>query len=106
MEKKSVEEIVEILKKNVEKGGYIDIGSGVEKIINTSRTRFKKAIEELQTQGYKTFYIASHRLIVENVREVMEHHKQTVFMILGGPNSYYKEVAENKSLINKLENVK
>jgi hypothetical protein len=47
----TVDEIVSILKKNVEEKKFVDISSGVEKLFDVSRTTFLSALSNLVAEG-------------------------------------------------------
>jgi DNA-binding CsgD family transcriptional regulator len=46
-----------MLKENVDKKRFIDIGAGVENYVGVSRTRLNTAVAELEEQGYKVHKI-------------------------------------------------
>lgn len=67
-----------MLKENIDKKGYIDIGVGVERHIGVSRTRLKTSIEMLKEEGYLISYIPVEQLGTG---------KSTTIMVLSKPKN-------------------
>lgn len=83
----------DILKKNVDEKGYIDVGLGVEHHIGVSRVRLKTAVEALKEEGYEV-----HWLKVEQ----MGTGKYTSMMVLAKPGTTYQEFYANKDKIQQI----
>lgn len=86
----STKNTAEILKKEVEKKKYIDVGVGVEARMRVSRTKLKTAIEMLKNEGYTVHYLKVEQLGTG---------KNTSLMVLAAPNTEYKEVYKNRDNI-------
>lgn len=84
----------DILKDNVDKYGYIDVGLGTEQMLGVSRTKLKTAISSLEAEGYKV-----HKLQVLQVGT----GKKTNMYVLGSPDSSFSEVAKDKTKIHLVE---
>lgn len=80
----------DILKKNVDERGYIDVGAGVEQYLGVSRTKLKTSIAMLEEEGYKVHYL--------NVEQLGTGNK-TSLMVLSKPDSTFSEVSKHKSEI-------
>ena len=80
-----------MLKESVSNYGYIDVGAGVENHMGISRVKLNTAIAELQEQGYKIHYL--------KVEQAGVPGQYTTVKVLGGPDSTYSEVFNNKDLI-------
>lgn len=79
------------LKESVDAQRYIDIGSGVENHIGVNRTKLNNAVAELVEQGYKV-----HKV---NVDQVGMPGKFTTLKVLGAPDTEWKEVVKDPSLV-------
>jgi len=79
-----------MLKEAIEKKKYIDVGVGVERYMNISRTRLKTAISVLEEEGYKIHYVKT--------RQLGTGHETSV-MVLTKPGVSYSEVRNNKDKI-------
>lgn len=75
-----------MLKENVDKNRFIDIGAGVENHIGVSRTKLNTAIAELQEQGYKVHTI--------HVNQLGMPGKFTIVKALGTPDTEWKEIVK------------
>lgn len=53
---------VDMLRKNVDKSTYIDVGPGVSTIIGVNPTRFKTAVASLKEEGYKEYFLPVEQL--------------------------------------------
>lgn len=62
VEAKQISTTADELKKGVEKTGYLDVGTGVERQLGISRTKLRAAVEELKNQGYYEHEIYVRRL--------------------------------------------
>ena len=47
----TIDELVSILKKNVEEKTFVDVSPGVEKLFDVSERKFRTALERLKTQN-------------------------------------------------------
>ena len=81
-----------VLKENVSKKGYIDIGVGVERHIGVSRTKLKTALTMLEDEGYKIHYL--------KVPQVGSPGKYTSTMVLTAPGTTYSEFYKNRDKIS------
>lgn len=77
----------DILKKEVEKKGMIDIGAGVERELGVSQNTLKEASLILETEGYNVYGIG--------VPQVTNPKQQTTTTVLTKPEVAYKDVYDN-----------
>lgn len=82
-----------MLKDQVEKKKYIDIGSGVENQLGISSTKLATAVAALKEQGYTQHYVKIKQLGTG---------KYTTAKILAGPGVTYSEVFKNKDHIQQI----
>lgn len=82
-----------MLKENVEKKGYLDVGAGVENHLGISRTKLKTSIAMLEEEGYTVHYIPVEQLGTG---------KKTTIMVLAKPGTTYSEVYKNKDKIKSI----
>lgn len=82
----------DVLKKNVDDKGYIDIGSGVEIDMNVSATRLKNAVTMLTDQGYVTHEV--------KVPQVSNPGKYTTVKVLAPPGTEWSDVIHNPDKIH------
>ena len=87
--------ISNLLKEQVDKHGYIDIGKGVSNHLGIAPTKLNTAVAYLVEQGYK-----KHRV---NVAQAGIADQFTVFIALGKPESEWKEIAKDPSLIKEID---
>lgn len=80
----------EVLKKAVDKKGYIDVGGGVENQMGVSRNVLDNSIRKLEEEGYTRHYIKT---------EQMGTGKNTSIMVLAKPGTTYSEVSKNRDKI-------
>lgn len=80
----------DMLKKAVDKKGYIDVGGGVENQMGVSRNVLDNSIRKLEEEGYTRHYIQT---------EQMGTGKKTSIMVLAKPNTSYSEVYKNRDKI-------
>ena len=85
-----------MLKEQVEKKGYLDIGPGVELYprVGVSRTKFNTAVSLLEEQGYKRHYVKVEQLGTG---------KETTITVLTKPDVPYSEVFRNRHNIQQIE---
>ena len=80
----------DVLKKAVDKKGYIDVGGGVENQMGVSRNVLDNSIRKLEEEGYTRHYIQT---------EQMGTGKKTSIMVLAKPGTTYSEVSKNRDKI-------
>lgn len=80
----------DMLKDEMEKGSYIDIGAGTEQFIGVSRDKLSTAVAMLEEEGYKTMYI-------KEPQPGTTH--ETTMKVLVPPGTEYKDVISDKSRI-------
>jgi len=83
----------DMLKEQVNKKDYIDVGVGVERHIGISRTKLKTSLEMLKNEGYTVHYIPVEQLGTG---------KKTTVMVLAKPNISFTEVYKNKGNIKMI----
>jgi DNA-binding CsgD family transcriptional regulator len=83
-----------MLKGQVEKKKYIDIGSGVENHLGISQTKLATAVAILQEEGYKVHYLKVKQLGTG---------KQTTLKVLTAPGVPYSEVSANRAKIGQVQ---
>jgi hypothetical protein len=76
-----------LLKSEVEKRGYIDVGTGVERHLDISDTKLKTAVARLREDGYTLHYVKVEQLGTG---------KQTTRKVLAKPGTSYSEVFRNR----------
>lgn len=77
----------EILKKELEEKGMIDVGAGVERELGCSPNTLKEALFILETEGYNVYGVG--------IPQVTNPGKQTNTPVLTKPDVAYKEVYKN-----------
>ncbi len=82
----------DVLKKNVDEKGFIDIGSGVEIDMHVSATRLKNAVTMLEEQGYTTHEV--------KVAQVSNPGKYTTVKVLAPPGTQWSDVIHNPDKIH------
>lgn len=85
--------IANMLKDQVEKKEYIDVGIGVERHLGISRVKLKTAITALQEEGYKLHFL--------KIKQVGTG-KYTTTTVLSKPDVPYTEVFNNKDKIHMI----
>lgn len=80
----------EMLRDQVEKKNYIDVGKGVELHLGISSEKLRDARRLLEAEGYKVWYVPVQQLGTG---------KTTTMKVLAGPNTTYKEVWDNRDSI-------
>lgn len=83
-----------MLKEQVEKKKYIDIGTGVETSLGISQTKLSTAVAALQEDGYKVHYLRVRQLGTG---------KQTTLKVLTAPDVPYSEVSKNRGQIQQIQ---
>jgi hypothetical protein len=79
-----------MLKAEVAKHKYIDVGVGVEYSIGVSNTKLKTAIATLKDEGYNLYYIKVPQLGTT---------KETTVKVLTAPETTYSETSKNRAQI-------
>ena len=74
----------EFLKKQVEEKGFIDVGKGVEKELNISRTKLDEALTILQNEGYMEYG--------RSVSQINNPGKQTTLKVLCPPGTEHSDI--------------
>lgn len=82
-----------MLKDQVNKKGYIDVGTGVERHVGVSATKLATAVSRLEEEGYKKYYVKVDQLGTG---------KQTTIKVLAKPGTTYSEVYKNRANIKQI----
>lgn len=82
-----------MLKDQVDKKNYIDVGVGVERHLGISRTKLNTAVAVLVEQGYTKHYIQVDQLGTD---------KKTTILVLAKPKTPYSEVYKNRGDIKQV----
>lgn len=85
--------IVDCLKKDLEKTGYVDVGKGAERWIggHVTPTQLKIAVQMLRDEGYVTHYT--------NIKQLGSNNQNTSMLVLTDSSKTHKDVYENKDKI-------
>lgn len=87
----------EVLKKQVDEKGYIDIGSGTELYLGISEQKMKEARLILEADGYEVYGIGEP--------QTTNPGKQTIRMVLCKPGTTYADAYKNRENIQAVDNV-
>lgn len=87
---------VDLLKDELDKGGYLQVGVGVERYLGIKRPKLKAALSVLKDEGYTIHYI--------DAPNVGTKHKTSV-MVLAKPDVGYREVFLNQDQIRLINHV-
>ena len=79
-----------------EKGGYLDIGDGVEREIGVSQTKLATAAKMLEMEGYEIYNVP--------VEQVTNKGKYTIMKVLAPPGATYDEIYKNLDKVNSVKN--
>lgn len=79
-----------------EKGGYLDIGKGVENHIGVSKERLATAVAMLKAEGYVVHKVQVDQLGTSN---------KTTLKVLAPPGTTYKDIVTNKAGIKSITEV-
>lgn len=82
-----------MLKDQVAKKNYIDIGANVEHHIGVSKTKLATAVSSLKEEGYKVYYVEVEQLGTG---------KKTTIKVLAKPDTTYSEVYRNRAQIQQI----
>lgn len=93
--KNAAKATVEILKKELETKGMIDVGAGVERELGISETKLKEALTMMEMEGYNVYGVG--------VRQVTNPSKQTTVTVLTNPEVSYKDVYDNMSDVKSVK---
>jgi len=85
-----------MLKDEVEKKTYLDIGAGAELYTGVSQTKLAVAVARLKEEGYKVHYVKVEQLGTG---------KQTTLKVLTKPDVPYSDVFKNRDKIRQIANV-
>lgn len=76
--------VAKLLKKHIDEKGMIDVGSGVERELGTSKEKLKQALYMLEMEGYPTY--------AGGVAQVTNAGKQTTIKVIGPPGTEHKDI--------------
>lgn len=88
-------ETARMLKNELEKKGFIDIGTGAEKWLGISEQKLKEARVILEGEGYEVYGIG--------VPQVTNKGQQTNMMVLCKPGTTYSEAYKNRDNIKQID---
>lgn len=88
--------VADLLKKNVDEKGFIDIGPGVEYDLNTNANRMKTAVAMLKEKGYTVHYIKVEQLGTG---------KNTTVTVLAPPGTKYKDIYNHQDQIHYISEI-
>lgn len=91
------EKIADILRTQVDKKNYLDVGSGVEYQLNCTNTGLKTAVQMLKDEGYKLHYI--------QVEQANNPGKYTSVQVLTKGDVDYNTVKNNRDKIKTVIDV-
>lgn len=86
-----VSNMANLLKDSIKENKYIDVGLGVERHLDISRTKLKTSIEMLKEEGYEIYYLKVDQAGTG---------KPTSLMALAAPGIKWEEVNANKANLN------
>lgn len=92
--KNKAAETAEMLKREIEEKGMLDVGAGVERELGVSRNTLEEALFILQTEGYNTYGVG--------IPNVTQKGKQTNTPVLTKPGTEYRDVYEDFSNIKSV----
>ena len=92
--KNKAAETAEMLKREIEEKGMLDVGAGVERELGISRNTLEEALFILQTEGYNTYGVG--------IPNVTQKGKQTNTPVLTKPGTEYRDVYEDFSNIKSV----
>ena len=93
--KNQAQATVDILKKELESKGMIDVGAGVERELGISRQKLEEALYMMELEGYNRYGVG--------VPQVTNHGQQTNMMVLTKPDIEYKDVYNNMGDIQSVQ---
>jgi predicted transcriptional regulator len=86
----------DMLRREVEKKKYVDVGHGTELYLDISKEKLRSAVTLLKREGYQVYPIP--------VDQLGTSHK-TTFNVLTAPGVTYKEAVTNRDHIRQITNV-
>lgn len=89
------ENTANILKKELENKGMIDVGIGVERELGISRTKFEEALFMLEAEGYNIYGVG--------IQQATDPTKQTITKVLCNKDVAYKDVYNNMGDIQSFQ---
>lgn len=92
--KNKAAETAEMLKREIEEKGMLDVGAGVERELGVSRNTLEEALFILQTEGYNTYGVG--------IPNVTQKGKQINTPVLTKPGTEYRDVYEDFSNIKSV----
>ena len=92
--KNKAAETAEMLKRETEEKGMLDVGAGVERELGVSRNTLEEALFILQTEGYNTYGVG--------IPNVTQKGKQTNTPVLTRPGTEYRDVYKDFSNIKSV----
>ena len=95
--KSASENVYNLLKEEVAKQKYIDVGAGVERDINVSRARMDEALYRLQMEGYKVY----NRFI-----DTPNPNKKITVQVLCPPGTKFEDISNITGEIGSLTEFK
>jgi DNA-binding NarL/FixJ family response regulator len=90
----NIKTISDMLKRQVDEKGYIDIGAGVENHLGVSSTKLNTAAAILQEKGYEVHKVQVDQLGTKD---------KTTFKVLAPPGTTYRDVASNTNKIRQID---
>jgi len=82
-----------MLQDQVDRKGYIDVGSGVENHVGVSRTRLDTAIAILRDKGYELHNVQEEKIGTQF---------KTIIKVLAPPGTTYRDIVTNKDKIQQI----
>lgn len=86
----SAQATADILRKQIESKGMLDVGEGVERELGISREKLGQALAILEAEGYPVY--------TRGVAQVTNPGKQTITMVLCPQGTEYKEVYDSSKI--------
>lgn len=86
----SAQATADILRKQIESKGMLDVGEGVERELGISREKLGQALAILEAQGFPVY--------TRGVAQVTNPGKQTITMVLCPQGTEYKEVYDSSKI--------
>ena len=88
--------VANLLREEVDEKGYIDVGVGVERYLDVSRTNLDVALAMLKSDGY----------VVENVQtDQLGTGNKTLVKVLAPEGTTYRDIVMNKDAISNLDTI-
>lgn len=85
----------DVLRNNVSKDRYLDIGLGTENQLGISQTKLRTAASMLEAEGYHIYKV--------KVNQVFGNGQQTELMVLAPPEATFMDVVKNKTRIKPVD---